>query len=103
MSVLFLKQLRLHREQLSKSLNGRQDTKALEQELAQTRQFLTATKDQKWKVQLIKRIKQLEASKRVTEPSSDVKRRFELVNELYDLVERHPDYNKTRKRRAPKV
>ena len=45
------------------------------------------------------RIQQLEESKHSADDSSDLQRRFKLVDELYRLVERHPDYNKTRKRR----
>lgn len=100
MSVMFLKQLRLHRDSLEARLR-RHGGASVDQELAQTRQFLTATKDEKWRRQLIKRIKQLEDSKKTSEDTTDVQKRFRLVDELYHQVEKHPEYNKTRRRRKP--
>lgn len=100
MSVMFLKQLRLHRDSLEFRMH-RQGGASVDQELAQTRQFLSATKDEKWRRQLIKRIKQLEDSKKTSDDSGDVQKRFKMVDDLYRYVEKHPDYNKTRKRRKP--
>jgi hypothetical protein len=97
---MFLKQLKLHRASLEARLQ-RQGGASVDQELAQTRQFLTATKDERWRRQLIKRIKQLEDSKRGSEDAGDVQKRFRMVDDLYHYVEKHPDYNKTRKRRKP--
>ncbi len=96
---MFLRQLKLHRDQLQHRL-GRSGGQNVEQELAQTRQFLTATKDPRWRAQLIKRIKQLEQSQKGGEDSADIQRRFKMVDELYQVVQHHPDYNKTRKRRS---
>jgi hypothetical protein len=96
-SVLFLKQLKLHRDQLHKKMGSAGPNH--EQELAQTRQFLSATKDPKWRNQLIKRIRQLEGSGKPTADRQDVERRLKLVDELFGVVHQHPDYNKTRKRR----
>jgi hypothetical protein len=95
---MFLKQLRLHRDSLESRLH-RNGGASVDQELAQTRQFLTATKDEKWRRQLIKRIKQLEESKKGSEDTVELQKRFRLVDELYRQVEKHPEYNKTRKRR----
>jgi hypothetical protein len=95
---MFLKQLRLHRASLESRLQ-RQGGGSVDQELAQARQFLSATKDEKWRRQLIKRIKQLEDSKKNSDESGDVQKRFRMVDDLYKAVEKHPDYNKTRKRR----
>jgi hypothetical protein len=95
---MFLKQLRLHRDSLESRLH-RAGGASVDQELAQTRQFLSATKDEKWRRQLIKRIKQLEDSKKSTDDTGEVQRRFKMVDDLYRYVEKHPDYNKTRKRR----
>lgn len=95
---MFLKQLRLHRDSLESRLH-RNGGASVDQELAQTRQFLTATKDEKWRRQLIKRIKQLEESKKGSEDAVELQKRFRLVDELYRQVEKHPEYNKTRKRR----
>lgn len=100
MSVLFLKQLRLHREQLQKKLGDR--APVVDQELAQTRQFLTSTKDPKWKSQLMKRIRHLEESRKTQPDRSDLEKRLKAINEVYDMVSSHPDYNKTRKRRVAK-
>ena len=100
MSVMFLKQLRLHRDSLESRLH-RQGGASVDQELAQTRQFLSATKDEKWRRQLIKRIKQLEDSTKTADDSGDVQKRFKMVDDLYRYVEKHADYNKTRKRRKP--
>ena len=100
MSVLFLKQLRLHREQLQKKIGDR--SPVVEQELAQTRQFLSSTKDAKWKNQLIKRIKHLEGARKTQPDRSDLEKRLKAINEVYEMVQSHPDYNKTRKRRAAK-
>lgn len=95
---MFLNQLRLHRDSLEARLR-RQGGASVDQELAQTRQFLTATKDEKWRRQLIKRIKQLEDSKKTSEDAAELQKRFRLVDELYRQVENHPEYTKTRKRR----
>jgi hypothetical protein len=95
---MFLKQLRLHRDSLESRLH-RNGGASVDQELAQTRQFLTATKDERWRRQLIKRIKQLEESKKGSEDTVELQKRFRLVDELYRQVEKHPEYNKTRKRR----
>lgn len=95
---MFLKQLRLHRTALESRLH-RVGGASADQELAQARQFLSATKDEKWRRQLIKRIKTLEDSKKSTEDASDVQRRFKMVDDLFKVVEKHPDYNKTRRRR----
>jgi hypothetical protein len=95
---MFLKQLRLHRDSLESRLH-RNGGASVDLELAQTRQFLTATKDEKWRRQLIKRIKQLEESKKGSEDTVELQKRFRLVDELYRQVEKHPEYNKTRKRR----
>ena len=95
---MFLKQLRLHRDSLESRLH-RNGGASMDQELAQTRQFLTATKDERWRRQLIKRIKQLEESKKGSEDTVELQKRFRLVDELYRQVEKHPEYNKTRKRR----
>jgi hypothetical protein len=97
---MFLKQLKLHRASLESRMQ-RQGGASVEQELAQTRQFLTATKDERWRRQLIKRIKQLEESKRGSDDASDLQRRFRMVDDLYQYIDKHPDYNKTRKRRKP--
>jgi hypothetical protein len=96
---MFLRQLKLHRDQLQQRL-GRSNGQNVEQELAQTRQFLSATKDPKWRAQLIKRIKQLEQHGKGGEDGADVQRRFKMVDDLYQVVQHHPDYNKTRKRRS---
>jgi len=95
---MFLKQLRLHRASLESRLN-RNGGPSVDQELAQARQFLSATKDEKWRRQLIKRIKQLEESKKRSDNSADLQKRFKMVDDLYKYVEHHPDYNKVRKRR----
>jgi hypothetical protein len=100
LSVMFLKQLRLHRDALEVRLQ-RQGGASVDQELAQTRQFLSATKDEKWRRQLIKRIKQLEDSKTHSNDGGDVQKRFKMVDDLYRYVEKHADYNKIRKRRKP--
>lgn len=100
MSVLFLKQLRIHREQLQKKLGDR--APVVEQEIAQARQFLTSTKDPKWKGQLLKRIRRLEEARKTKPNRADIEKRLKAVNEIYDLVQAHPDYNKTRKRRTTK-
>jgi hypothetical protein len=102
LSVMFLKQLRLHRDSLESRL-ARQGGASVDQELAQTRQFLTATKDEKWRRQLIKRIKQLEGSKRGSEDAVDLKKRFQMADDMYRYVEKHPEYNKTRRRRRSAV
>lgn len=66
MSVMLLKQLKVHLEQLEARV-AQTTSKLVEQELAQARQFLSATRDEKWRRLLIKCIKQLEAgAKRVT-------------------------------------
>jgi hypothetical protein len=101
MSVMFLKQLKLHRDALESRLH-RGGGASAEQELAQTRQFLSATKDEKWRRQLLKRIKSLEESKKKTTDTGDLQKRFKLIDDLYQVVQHHPDYNRTRKRRAPK-
>lgn len=98
---MFLRQLKLHRDQLQHRLN-RGGGQNVEQELAQTRQFLTATKDPKWRTQLIKRIKLLEQGQKSGEDHADLNRRFKMVDDLYQVVQHHPDYNKTRKRRTRK-
>ena len=77
----------------------RQNGASVDQELAQTRQFLSATKDEKWRRQLIKRIKHLEDSKRESEDTAELQKRYRMVDDLFRYVEKHPDYNKTRKRR----
>jgi len=97
-SVMFLKQLKLHRTALESRLH-RGSGQSVDQELAQARQFLTATKDEKWKRQLLKRIKVLEASKSKGTDTIDVQKRFKMVDDLYQSIANHPDYNKTRKRR----
>ena len=97
---MFLKQLRLHRDSLESRMQ-RHGGASVEQELAQARQFLSATKDEKWRRQLIKRIKQLEDSRKGADESGDVQKRFKMVDDLFRYVEKHPDYNKTRKRRKP--
>ena len=99
MSVMFLKQIRLHLHQLETQL-GRSGGKDVDQELAQTRQFLSATKDEKFKRVLIKRIKQLEEGKKSATNKADLVHRHKMVKDLYDAVKDHPDYNNTRKRRA---
>jgi hypothetical protein len=99
---MFLKQLHLHRAALESRLH-RGGGASVDQELAQTRQFLSATKDEKWRRQLLKRIKSLEEGKKKALDSSDLQRRFKLVDDLYQVVQHHPDYNRTRKRRAVKV
>jgi hypothetical protein len=100
---MFLKQLKLHRAALESRLqkNGGQ---SLDLELAQTRQFLSATKDEKWRRQLLKRIKALEAAKSKvgTGDTGDVQKRFKLVDDLYHAVQSHPEYTKTRKKRSLK-
>ena len=100
MSVMFLKQLRLHRAGLESRLH-RQGGASVDLELAQARQFLSATKDDRWRRQLIKRIKTLEEARKRSDDSADVQKRFKMVDELFHYVENHPDYNKTRKRRKP--
>jgi hypothetical protein len=100
LSVMFLNQLKLHRESLESRLH-RQGGASLDQELAQTRQFLTSTKDEKWKRQLLKRIKVLEASRSKGTDTADLQKRFKLVDALYQEINDHPDYNKSRKRRKP--
>ena len=101
MSVMFLKQLRLHRDHLERRLNQRGGASS-EQELAQARQFLSATKDPKWKAQLIKRIKQLETAGKSGQDDKDVQHRFKMVDDLLQQVQKHPEYNKIRKRRTPR-
>ena len=100
MSVMFLKQLKLHRTALEARLN--KGGGSLDMELAQTRQFLTATKDEKWRRQLLKRIKTLEDARKKGEDVSDVKKRFKMVDDLYQAIAEHPEYNKTRRKRPPK-
>jgi hypothetical protein len=97
-SVMFLKQLKIHLDQLEKELGKTGGN--VDQELAQTRQFLSTTKDQKWKAQLIKRISQLEKSRKEGVDRKDVEARHKLVKELHELIKSHPDYNRVRKRRA---
>ncbi|HEY4321930.1 MAG TPA: hypothetical protein VGM77_12235 [Gemmatimonadales bacterium] len=99
MSGMFLKQLALHRESLQSKLR-RSGGQSTDQELAQTRQFLSATKDPKWRAQLIKRIKQLEDNASDGDEVGDVAKRFKLVDEFYQTVEKHPEYNKVRKTRT---
>jgi len=101
MSVLFLKQLRIHREQLQKKLGG--GSAVVEQELAQTRQFLIATKDPKWKNQLMRRIRALEGSRKSQPDRSDVQKRLKLIDEMYEIIQAHPDYNRPRKKRMAKA
>jgi hypothetical protein len=81
-SVMFLKQLKLHRAALESRLH-RGGGASVEQELAQTRQFLTATKDEKWRRQLLKRIKSLEDGRKKATDTGDVQKRFKLVDDLY--------------------
>jgi hypothetical protein len=100
LSVMFLKQLRLHRDALEARMH-RVGGASVDLELAQTRQFLSATKDERWRRQLIKRIKSLEDARKRSDDSADVQKRFKMVDELYHQVENHPEYNKTRKRRKP--
>ncbi|HEY4321739.1 MAG TPA: hypothetical protein VGM77_11255 [Gemmatimonadales bacterium] len=101
MSVMFLKQLKLHREALGKKMSQKGGANH-DQELAQTRQFLSATKDPKWKNQLIKRIKVLENNGGSPDDVKDIEARYKAVDALYQSVQNHPDYNKTRKKRTPR-
>lgn len=102
MSKMFLQQVEKHLEQLKGKLSATTG-KDVEQELAQTRQFLSGTKDTAWKNQLIKRIKKLEAARKTTTDAKELTERHAMVRTLHEHIKNHPEYNRTikpRKKRA---
>jgi hypothetical protein len=98
MSKMFLQQVEKHLDQLKSKLSS--TGKDVEIELAQTRQFLSSTKDRVWKNQLLKRIKKLEAEKKTVGDTKEVNERYLMVKALHERIASHPEYNKTRKKRA---
>jgi hypothetical protein len=96
---MFKKQLELHLSQLDSRLR-RSSAREVEAELSQARQFLTTTKDTKWRNAILKRIKQLEQDRKAATDTKELVERHAMVKALHDRIKDHPDYNKTRKRRA---
>jgi hypothetical protein len=100
MSVAVLKAVRAHLEQLE-SRAGRGGKSSVEQELAQARTYLTGTKDPKWKNQLLRRIKTLDAQLKNSPDGKDVENRLKMFREVMRVIGDHPEYNRFRKRRKP--
>ncbi len=53
-------------------------------------------------MRIVKRIRRLEEARKTKPNRADIEKRLKAVNEIYDLGQAHPDYNKTRKRRTTK-
>ena len=95
MSVLFRKALETHHKSLRNRMNTG-DTSVLDKEIVEAKAFLSVTKDEKWKRHLEKRVLQLEARRRKATDNRELQARFNAVDELYQVVKNHPEYNKTR-------
>jgi hypothetical protein len=95
---MFFSQLEKHREQLRQKVSGGGRSPNTETEIAETKKFIGATRDPRWKKQLETRLKQLEGKKGTASPEAD-KKTLTLLDELYGHIKDLPQYNRVRRKR----